>query len=108
MDKHEIDAAKVMGTYLMTTPPPKDELCMPIVSPKTIRATILLKCDFGIWPKCWAISVDIQNSKSGPIYGLLYETVDLRTQSVMGFATDLVYTSYRDSPGKFSRNLADE
>jgi len=108
MDKHEIDAAQVVGTYLMTTPPPKEELCMPIVSLRTTRATILLKCDFGVWPECWTISVDRQNSKSGPTYGLFDEPVDLRTQGVTGFATDWVYPSYRDSPGKFSCNLGDE
>jgi hypothetical protein len=48
------------------------------------------------------------NSKSGPTYGLFDETIDLRAQGVTGFAADWVYSSYRDSPGKFSCNLGDE
>ena len=98
----------MVGTYLMITPLPKEELCMPIVSLKTTHATILLKCDFGVWRKCWTVSVDRQNSKSGPTYSLFDETIDLRAQGVMGFATDWVYPSYRYNPGKFLCNLGDE
>ncbi len=48
--KFEITHADVVATYSMRTPPPEEELCMPVVRLRTATAELVVKYDFGTYP----------------------------------------------------------
>ena len=106
-DKFEIAELEVVGTYVMKTPPPQEELLMPVVKLKMDSVELIVKYDFGVFPAKWTISVKGSRSTIGSTFGL-FENVDLRQRTITGFASDWVYPPYSESPSRFSCELDDE
>ena len=53
-DKHDIDDVRVIGSYVVRTPPPEEDLPMPAVALIGPGAVVALKWDFGAdcrWPR---------------------------------------------------------
>jgi hypothetical protein len=108
MDTHELEQAEVVGTYLMKTPPPKEELLMPVVKLEVRTAVFLLKYDFGVWPERWTLSTTRSAPYTSPTFGLFDAVTDLRSKTVAGFEPEWLYPPYRESPGQFTCELGDE
>lgn len=49
--KFEIEGLEVVGTYLMRTPPPEEELLMPVVKLTERSVELIVKYDFGTFPE---------------------------------------------------------
>lgn len=106
--KFEIEGLEVVGTYLMRTPPPEEELLMPVVKLTARSAELIVKYDFGTFPETWTVSVKSSNAKPQSTFGLFDPTADLRGKTVTGFDPEWVYASYSESPAHFSCVLKDE
>ena len=58
--KFEIEDVRVVGHYLVHTPPPEEKLPMPAVALARRGVLAALKHDFGAlarWPKEWTVSI---------------------------------------------------
>ena len=108
MDKFGIEDAKVVGTYMMKTPPPQEELLMPVVKMNIRSVEVIVKYDFGTFPQTWTVSVQNPSAKAGPTLGLFDKKMDLRPKPVAGFRSQWICPPYCDSPTRFSCELADE
>jgi len=108
MQKHEVEKAEVVGTYLMKTPPPVEELLMPVVRIVCRSASFVVKYDFGVWPERWTVSVSRRLPYAGCTFGLFDERADLRLKSVSGFDAEWLYASFRENPARFTCELRDE
>lgn len=108
MEKHEIEKAEVLGTYLMKTPPPVEELLMPVVRIAVRSTSFVVKYDFGAWPESWTISVSRKLPYAGCTFGLFDERADLRLKSVPGFQAKWLYPPFCENPAQFTCELRDE
>lgn len=108
MDKFAIQESQVVGTYIMKTPPPQEELLMPVVKLKMKNVELIVKYDFGTFPETWTISAKSSNAHVGPTLGLFNPNPDLRLKTVSGFEPAWVYPPYCESPTRFSCELRDE
>ena len=108
MDKFAIEEAQVVGTYIMKTPPPQEELLMPVVKLKMKTVDLIVKYDFGTFPETWTISTKSSTSHVGPTLGLFNRNTDLRLKTVSGFEPGWVYPPYCESQTRFSCELQDE
>ena len=109
--KFDIEDVRVVGHYVVHTPPPEEKLPMPAVALTRRAVLVALKHDFGglaRWPKEWTVSVRRTTPYRGPILGLFDPTVDLRQLRVDGLAPDFVFAPYRDNQAEFSCELEDE
>lgn len=104
--KFEIDHVDVVGTYVMKTPPPQEELLMPVVRLRTATVELIVKYDFGTFPEAWTVSAKITKGRIASTLGLF--DCGLRLGTVAGFEAAWVYPPYSDSPDRFSCQLADE
>lgn len=108
------DDVRVVGHYVVDTPPPCERLPMPAVAIATPAATFALRFDFGSWSLkhreiCeWVVSVDRRSAYRGPLFGLLDETRDLRPLAIEGLSPDHLFGSYRQDQSRFSCLLRDE
>lgn len=108
MQKHEVEKAEVVGTYLMKTPPPVEELLMPVVKVVGRNTTFVVKYDFGVWPERWTVSVSRKSPYTGGTFGLFDEPADLRSKPVPGFDAEWLYPSFCENPAQFTCELGDE
>jgi hypothetical protein len=69
-DKFKPTSVFVAGTYVVRTPPPEEELVVPIVGLKFEKATIVLEQDFARWPDEWRVGVKLEKLYRGPLLGL--------------------------------------
>jgi hypothetical protein len=102
---------RIVGHYVVHTPPPEEKLPMPAVALTRRDVLVALKHDFGglaRWPKEWTVSVRRTTRYRGPILGLFDPPVDLRKLRVDGLAPDFVFAPYRDNQAEFSCELDDE
>ena len=109
--KFEIEDVRVVGHYVVHTPPPEEKLPMPAVALARRGVLAALKHDFGAlarWPKEWTVSIRCPTPYRGPIVGLFDPTIDLRRLSVEGLSPNLVFGPYRDNQAEFSCELEDE
>jgi hypothetical protein len=108
------DDVRVIGHYIVDTPPPCERLPMPAVAIVTPNVTFALRFDFGSWSLkhreiCeWVLSVDRRSPYRGPLFGLIAEDHDLRAIGVDGLAPDHLFGSYRENQAKFSCLVRDE
>jgi hypothetical protein len=99
---------RVIGHYVVETPPPCERLPMPAVAIVTPTVTFALRCDFGSWSLkhrdiCeWVLSVRRRTPYRGPLFGLVEETQDLRALQVDGLTPEYLFGSYRHDQGRFS------
>lgn len=109
--KFDIEDARVVGHYVVNTPPPEEKLPMPAVALTRRGVTVALKCDFGTmprWPKEWTLSIRRGSPYLGPTFGLFDPALDLRTEPCDGLAPDHVFGPYRVNPAVFSCEVEDE
>ena len=108
--KFDIGEVRVVGHYIVRTPPPEEELPMPAVGLTCPAAMVALKYDFGSvrWPNEWTVSVRRRTPYQGPTFGLFDPTVDLRKIQVDGLGRDLVFAPYRENQAEFTCELRDK
>lgn len=110
----DTDDVRVVGHYVVDTPPPCERLPMPAVAIATPGVTFALRFDFGSWSlkhreiSEWAVSVVRRSPYVGPWFGLIDEAEDLRIPGVDGLAPDFLFGSYRQDPARFSCLVRDE
>jgi hypothetical protein len=110
----DTDDVRVVGHYVVDTPPPCERLPMPAVALATPGVTFALRLDFGSWSlkhreiSEWAVSVVRRSPYVGPLFGLIDEAEDLRVPGVEGLAPDFLFGSYRQDPARFSCLVRDE
>jgi hypothetical protein len=109
--KFDIADVRIVGHYIVETPPPEEKLPMPAVALTGHGVTVALKWNFGRmrnWPYEWTVSVRRRSPYLGPTFALLDEQLDLRGERVAGLAPDWVFGSYRENPAEFTCELQDE
>jgi hypothetical protein len=109
--KFEIEDVRVVGHYVVHTPPPEEKLPMPAVALTRRGVLAALKYDFGAlarWPREWTVSIRRPTPYRGQTVGLFDATIDLRNLPVEGLSPDLVFAPYRDNQAEFSCELTDE
>jgi hypothetical protein len=109
--KFDVEDVRVVGHYIVETPPPEEMLPMPAVAMTRRGIMAALKYDFGglaRWPKEWTISVRRPAPYRGPTFGLFDPNVDLRQLRVDGLAPALVFASYRENQAEFTCEVEDE
>jgi hypothetical protein len=69
-DRFNCSKIDVVSTYVMETPPPKEELLMPVVSLEINQDRFIMKTDFGVLPPYWTLSVIRNGDNDFKTYGL--------------------------------------
>ncbi len=112
IDKFDANDARVIGTYVVRTPPPEEELPMPAVAFSVRGVTFAVKFDFGAladWPYEWTVSVVRRSAYLGPTFGLFEPELDLSARApISGFPPELALGSFRKDPASFTCRLVDE
>lgn len=109
--KFGIDDVRVVGRYVIHTPPPEAKLPMPAVALFAPHVRAALRWDFGNmrqWPLEWTVSVRRRSPYRGPTFGLFDTGFDLRSQPVEGFGPEWLFGPYRENQALFSCELEDE
>jgi hypothetical protein len=106
VEKFDVEHVDVVGTYVMETPPPQEELLMPVVRLRMGAVELIVKYDFGTFPDTWTVSARIPKRIIASTFGLF--DPDLRLEKVAGFDTSWVYPPYSVGPERFSCELRDE
>lgn len=104
--KFDFDHVDVVGTYVMETPPPREELLMPVVRLRTAAVELIVKYDFGTFPEAWTVSVRIAKGHIPSTFGIFDGSLQL--ESTAGFDPSWIYPPHAQSPNRFSCQLADE
>lgn len=110
----DAEDVRVVGHYVVDTPPPCERLPMPAVAIATPSVTFALRYDFGSWslkhPEIseWVVSVQRRSPYRGPLFGLFDPALDLRSLDVDGLAPDFLFGSYHHDQARFSCLLQDE
>jgi hypothetical protein len=108
------DDVRVVGSYIVDTPPPCERLPMPTVAITTPGVTFALRYDFGSWSlkhreiSEWVVSVDRRSRYGGPLFGLIDEAEDLRVHQVGGLTPDHLFGPYLQNQARFSSLVRDE
>ena len=103
--KFGIDHIDVVGTYIVDTPPPQEQIEMPVVRLRAATAELIIKHDFAAFPVEWTISVRTSQTP-GTTLGLFDPR--RRLDSIPGFEPSWVYPAFADSPQQFSCEVEDE
>ena len=109
--KFGIADVRVIGQYIIETPPPEEELPMPAVALLGRGVEAALRLDFGKmrrWPLEWTASIRRRSPYRGPTFGLFDAALDLRPERLQGLTPDWLFGSYRENPAEFSCELEDE
>jgi hypothetical protein len=109
--KFQAADVRVVGHYVVETPPPEENLPMPAVALAGKGVAVAIKWDFGAlcrWPREWTLSVRRQSPYRGPTFGLFDPALDLRAERIDGFAPDWVFGPYRENQSEFTCELDDE
>lgn len=108
MWKFETREAQVVATYVMGTPPPQEELLMPVVRFAVGSTQYIVKYDFGVYPERWTVSISNATSTVRPILGLFDDQQDLRGNVIAGFESKWIHGAYCSDPTHFSCEIHDE
>lgn len=108
MWKFDAQEAQVVATYVMDTPPPKDELLMPVVRFSVGPTDYIVKYDFGVFPERWTVSIRNAASIVRPILGLFDDKRDLRSNVIAGFENEWIHGAYCSDPTSFTCEIHDE
>ena len=104
--KFNVDHIDVVGIYVVNTPPPEEELEMPVVRLRTATVELIVKYDFGAFPDEWTVSARTSQTHLRSTFGLF--DPHRRLDTVAGFGPSWMYPPYAKSPGRFSCQLEDE
>jgi hypothetical protein len=108
MSKFEAQEAQVVAAYVMGTPPPQEELLMPVVKFAVGPTEYVFKYDFGVFPECWTVSIKNAASTVRPILGLFDDKQDLRGDVIAGFENEWIHGPYCSDPTHFTCEIQDE
>jgi putative addiction module component (TIGR02574 family) len=106
--KFEATDVRVIGTYVVNTPPPREELPLPAIAFEVRGVRFAVRWDFGAnprWPYEWAVSVERRSPYLGPVFGLFDQDMELSDARISGLP---MFPSFRSDPGRFSCELIDE
>lgn len=109
--KFEATDERAIGTYIVHTPPPEEELLMPAVAFQVGEVAFGLKYDFGSgthWPFEWTATVKRPSPYRGPLFHLLDNDTVLSSTPIAGFGTEWTLPPYRTSQAAFTCMLTDE
>jgi hypothetical protein len=109
--KFGIDDVRLIGRYVIETPPPEEKLPMPIAALFGKGVAVALRWDFGRmrkWPFEWTMSIQRRSPYRGPTFGLFDSALDLRAEPIAGLESHWVFGPYRENPSKFTCELEDE
>ncbi len=109
--KFDIADVRVVGKYVVHTPPPEEALPMPAVALTCQGIMVALRWDFGAmrkWPLEWTVSVRRRSAYLGPTFGIFDPVFDLRRRGVEGLSPEFLFGPYRDNPAQFSCEVQDE
>ncbi len=112
-DRLDANDVRVVGHYFVDTPPPREQLPMPAVAIRANGVLFALRFDFGGFSirwgsREWAVSVQRRSKYTGPLFGLIAETEDLRHADLDGLAPNHVFGPYREDPARFTVLVRDE
>jgi hypothetical protein len=99
---------QVVSTYLMKTPPPYEELMMPVLRLQTPDVQLTIKYDFGVCSEAWTVSVKFSIGVASTVLGLFDPGRDLRTKIVAGFEKEWIHGPHGENPAEFSCEVQDE
>lgn len=101
---------RVVGTYIVQTPPPEEELPMPAVAFVVNGVAFAAKWDFGRcprWPHEWLVSVQRRDPYLGPTLRLFDERTDVRDVAD-GFGPDFTFPPFAEDRRRFTCAVDDE
>ncbi len=99
---------QVVSTYLMKTPPPCEELLMPVLRLKTPNIQFTIKYDFGVYPEAWTVGVQSGLDTGPTTLGLFDPGRDLRAKAIAGFEKDWIYGPFSENTRQFTCDVQDE
>jgi hypothetical protein len=111
VDKFDGTNERVVGTYVVRTPPPEEELQMPAIAFDVGRASVAVRFDFGAdasWPREWTVSIKRPSPYLGPVFGLFDQDGEVSSRMTTGFGETWTLPPLRKSPAAFSCELVDE
>jgi hypothetical protein len=109
--KFDAKAPRVIGIYVVHTPPPCEELPMPAVAFTVDDTAFALKYDFGSgarWPQEWTVSVKRPQSDTLPVMNLFDGKLDLSSEPIEGLGPEWTFPAYANSPASFTCEVEDE
>lgn len=92
----------VISTYIMVTPPPQEELCMPITSLCAKHCRFILKENFGSPFPYWVISVENPHGRQIEHLEVFLTSEHVTQKHLVGFHKAWIYPSYQESSQKFT------
>lgn len=98
----------VISTYVMETPPPTEELLMPVIKLTHENCSFILKTVFGPLPPYWNVSIERNADNRFNVIGLFNEKIDHTNENIPGFEREWIYPSYFENPRRFTCQLDDE
>jgi hypothetical protein len=109
--KFEATDERLIGTYVVHTPPPTEELSMPAVAFNVCKVAFAIRYDFGsgsLWPLEWTVSLRHPAPYRGPLFGLFNASLDLSSSPIAGFGAEWTMPSYQVDQANFTCALRDE
>jgi hypothetical protein len=106
-----VEDVRVIGHYVIHTPPPQERLPMPVVELVCGAVSVALKWDFGAlsrWPHEWTVGVRRPSPYRGAIFGLFDPSLDLRDVALEGLPPPFVLGPYRENQAEFTCEVEDE
>ena len=104
--KFEAQAIFAVGTHRVFTPPPKEELVVPIVCLEFDQASVVLEHDFAEWPDEWRIGVKLTRPYQSETLNLFDPTVSAGRDG--DAIEELGFPAFSTNQRGFSCRLRDE
>lgn len=109
--KFNISDVRVVGHHVIRTPPPEENLPMPVALFVARGTEVALRMDFGAdqrFPFEWTLSVKRATPYRGPTFKLFDPNVDLRGKHMQGLEPHYAFGPYSANQAEFSCDVTDE
>lgn len=109
--KLSISDVAVVGHHVIRTPPPEENLPMPVALLVARGTEVALRMDFGAdqrFPFEWTLSVKRSTPYRGPTFKLFDPNVDLRRKHMQGLEPHHAFGPYSANQSEFSCDVTDE
>lgn len=106
--KFDFNEINVISTYSMKTPPPTEQLLMPVIHMSHPKYSFILKIEFAPLPPYWTISVKREIDNKFDVVGLFDIQKDFSNEDIPGFKREWIYPSYLKNPRQFTCQVEDE
>ena len=107
-EKLEIKDVSTASTFVLHTPPPKEELTSPIVKLVAPKFNAYLKHDFGELWACWTVSIERSDSSHSSLLGTFLSDKPITERSRQGFKEDWLFPPFGPQSTSFTSRLEDE